>query len=107
MTDLLFRLYFCNAILLIMHEIDSAYWKKWELFHLPGGVEGFLVLHIPLLAAVLYGFIELSTMSNAGLVMAFILSLGGISAFAIHVWYICKGRLEFRTRMSPEFFLRC
>ncbi len=100
MTDLLFRLYFCNAILLIMHEIDSAYWKEWELFHLPGGIEGFLALHIPLLAAILYGFIEVSKLTSAGFVMSFILSFSGIFAFVIHVWFIRKGRLEFRTPLS-------
>ena len=32
------RLYLANTALLIAHEIDSAYWKEWELFHLPGGI---------------------------------------------------------------------
>ncbi len=100
MTDLLFHLYFCNAILLIMHEVDSAYWKEWELFHLPGGVEGFLALHIPLLAAIFYGLIEVRVLSSAGLVMSFILSLGGIFAFAIHTYFIRKGHPEFKTPMS-------
>ena len=36
MTDLLVWLYLTNAVLLINHEIDSAYWKEWELFKLPG-----------------------------------------------------------------------
>jgi hypothetical protein len=100
MTDLLFWLYFCNAILLIIHEIDSAYWKEWELFHLPGGVEGFLILHVPLLSAILYGLTEVRTLSSAGLVLSFILSLGGIFAFAIHTWFIRKGHSEFKTPMS-------
>ncbi len=100
MTDLLFWLYFCNAILLIIHEIDSAYWKEWELFHLPGGVEGFLVLHVPLLAAILYGLTEVRRLSSAGLVLSFILSFGGIFAFAIHSCFIRKGRSEFKTPMS-------
>ena len=28
---------FLNFALLVTHQIDSAYWKEWELFHLPGG----------------------------------------------------------------------
>ncbi len=100
MTDLLFRLYFCNAILLIMHEIDSAYWKERDMIHLPGGIEEFLALHIPILAAILYGFIEVGKLRGAGLIMSFILSPGGIFAFAIHLWFIRQGRLEFRTPMS-------
>ncbi len=100
MTDLLFWLYFCNAVLLIVHEIDSAYWKEWELFHLPGGVEGFLLLHIPLLTAILYGLVEVRALSAAGIVISFILSLGGIFAFAIHTWLILRGRSEFKTPVS-------
>jgi len=44
----LFWLYLINAILLINHEIDSAFWKEWELFKLPGGIGGFLILHFPI-----------------------------------------------------------
>jgi len=40
MADFLFWLYLSNSILLINHEIDSAYWKEWELFKLPGGLSG-------------------------------------------------------------------
>ena len=31
--------YFVNSVLLIVHEIDSAYWEEWNLFRLPGGGE--------------------------------------------------------------------
>jgi hypothetical protein len=46
-----------NSVLLINHEIDSAYWKEWELFRLPGGIAGFLLIHFPLLFLILYGLI--------------------------------------------------
>ncbi len=58
MPDLLLWLYLTNAVLLINHEIDSAYWKEWELFRLPGGIAGFLLLHFPLLFIVLYGLVR-------------------------------------------------
>jgi len=32
----MFWLYMVNAVLLILHEIDSAYWKEWELFKMRG-----------------------------------------------------------------------
>lgn len=57
MTDILLWLYLTNAVLLINHELDSACWKEWELFKLPGGIAGFLPLHFPLLAAILYGLV--------------------------------------------------
>ena len=49
-------LYSANAVLLVVHEIDSAYWHEWSLLGLPGGIQFFLVLHLPLLAIVLWGF---------------------------------------------------
>jgi hypothetical protein len=50
----LFWIYMINAILLISHEIDSAYWKEWELFKLPGGIGVFWLHFVPL--RVLRGF---------------------------------------------------
>ena len=32
MLDLCFWLYLANSVLLVIHEIDSAYWKEWNLF---------------------------------------------------------------------------
>jgi hypothetical protein len=68
MADLVLWLYVANSVLLINHEIDSAYWKEWTLFKLPGGVTGFLLLHFPLLFIILWGLILISKHSWWGLV---------------------------------------
>lgn len=100
MAEVLFWLYFLNSVLLINHEIDSAYWKEWELFKLPGGISGFLLLHFPLLIFVLYGLVLVSRQSSVGLVFSFILGLGGIFAFSIHTYFLKKGRNEFDNPIS-------
>ena len=100
MFDLLFWLYMVNAVLLITHEIDSAYWKEWELFKLRGGVTGFLLLHLPLVFLVMWGSILVFQQSFAGLIMSLILSLAGIFAFTIHTIFIRKGRNEFNVPIS-------
>ena len=100
MAEVLFWLYFLNSVLLINHEIDSAYWKEWELFKLPGGISGFLLLHFPLLIFVLYGLVLVSRQSSVGLVFSFILCLGGIFAFSIHTYFLKKGRNEFDKPIS-------
>jgi hypothetical protein len=97
---ILFWLYLMNAVLLINHEIDSAYWKEWELFKLPGGIEGFLILHFPILFLILYGLILIYRQSFAGLIISLILCAGGIFAFCIHTVFIRKGRHEFNTPIS-------
>ncbi len=100
MWEILFWLYLVNAVLLINHEIDSAYWKEWELFRLPGGLTGFLIVHFPLLFLVLYGLVLVFTQSFAGLIASLLLALVGIGAFVIHMTFIKMGRNEFKVPMS-------
>jgi hypothetical protein len=99
-SKILFWLYLTNAILLITHEIDSAFWKEWELFKLPGGIGGFLIMHFPLLFLILYGLVLVSQQSFLGLIISLILSAGGIFAFCIHTAFIRRGRHEFNTPIS-------
>jgi len=100
MSDLLFWLYLANAILLINHEIDSAYWKEWELFRLPGGITGFLLLHFPLLFVVLYGLALVARRATGGLFFSLVLCFGGIFAFGIHTYFLMKGREGFEKPIS-------
>jgi len=100
MADLLLWPYLANSVLLINHEIDSAYWKEWELFKLPAGITGFLLLHFPLLFVILWGLILVSRHSSWGLVFSLLLCLGGFFAFAVHTYFLRKGRAEFSKPIS-------
>lgn len=100
MDKLLLWLYLANSVLLINHEIDSAYWKEWELFKLPGGITGFLLLHFPLLFIILWGLILISRHSSWGLVFSLLLCLGGLFAFAVHTYFLRKRRPEFNKPIS-------
>ena len=96
----LFWIYLVNAVLLINHEIDSAYWQEWELFRLPGGITGFLLLHVPILFLVLYGLVLLHQQTIAGLILSLVLSFGGLFAFSIHTYFLRQGRDEFKLPLS-------
>jgi len=98
--DILFGIYMLNAILLIMHELDSVYWKEWDLFRLKGGLHFFLVLHVPFLFLILYGLVLVREQKTAGLVISAVLSICGLFAFFIHNYFIHKGRPEFNTVFS-------
>jgi hypothetical protein len=100
MYDVLFWIYLVNAILLITHEIDSAYWKEWELFKLPGGATGFIVLHFPLIFIILYGLLLVYEQSFIGLIFSLLLCLGGLFAFIIHTILLKRGGTEFRVPVS-------
>ncbi|MEW6115254.1 MAG: DUF6713 family protein, partial [Thermodesulfobacteriota bacterium] len=90
---------------LITHEIDSAYWREWELFRLPGGIAGFLVMHLPLVFLILWGAVLTAQQSSGGLLLSAALGLSGIVAFALHVTFILWGRTEFKT--FPSLLLLC
>lgn len=105
MWDTLFWLYMANSVLLINHEIDSAYWNEWKLFKLPGGITLFLLIHIPLLFAILYGLILVYENTFSGLIFSLVLSSAGIFAFTIHMYFIKKGHDEFKTPVSISILI--
>jgi hypothetical protein len=100
MGKLLLGLYLVNSVLLINHEIDSAYWKEWKLFRLPGGSTGFLLLHFPLLFLILLGLILVYRHSWWGLIFSFALCFGGLFVFTVHTYFLGKGRAEFNKPIS-------
>ena len=94
------RLYALNAALLFLHEIDSAYWKEWEVLGLPGGEAGFLAAHLPPLLAVLWGHAQVLAGRRAGAWMSLALASAGLAAFAIHSALLLQGGAAFRTATS-------
>jgi len=100
MLEVLFWIYLVNSVLLINHEIESAYRKEWKLFGLPGGITGFLLIHFPLLFFILYGLILVYQQTITGLLFSLVVSFFGVFAFTIHFYFIKKGRNEFNTPIS-------
>ena len=93
-------IYLMNSVLLIVHEVDSAYWKEWELFRLPGGLDGFLLLHIPLVGLIMYGLLEVAAGSLVGMYIYLVVNVGGFFAYAIHTYFIRKGDERFNGSVS-------
>ncbi len=83
-------IYLINASLLLLHEIESAYAKEWEILKLPGKITGFLLLHIPIIMVLFWGAVEIEKQTSAGLVIAMIAGLGGLIPFVIHKLVIKK-----------------
>ncbi|MFH0818852.1 MAG: DUF6713 family protein [Patescibacteria group bacterium] len=78
------EIFIFNAILLILHEIESAYEKEWEILKLPGKLTGFILLHIPILFLIFYGLLEIEKQTQVGNVIGIILGIGGIIPFLVH-----------------------
>lgn len=105
--ETLFWIYLINAIILINHEIDSAYWQEWKLIN-PNdekGIAGFLILHFPMLFVILYGLILVERGTFIGLIISLTLSAGGIFAFFFHFHFIRKGRPEFNSVISKSIII--
>ena len=105
MWKLLLWLYLLNGTLLLNHEMDSAYWREWKLFKLPGKMTGFLLLHFPIFLFILAATVWVYQQSLAGLAASAMLSLGGMFAFSIHTYFIKKGHPEFNTPVSRGILL--
>jgi FtsH-binding integral membrane protein len=98
--SVLFWIYLLNAVLIVNHEIESAYWKEWDLFKLPGKVTGFLIIHFPVLTLIILGSTLVYLQNTYGYIMSILLSVGGIFAFSAHTYFIKKGRPEFNLPIS-------
>ena len=58
------------------------------------------MLHVPMLLIILYGLVQISRFEPAGRWYALALSMGGIAAFVLHMYFLTKGRSEFKTTAS-------
>jgi hypothetical protein len=94
------NLYLLNLALLITHEIDSAFWKEWNLFGLSGGIQEFLVVNFLLMLIALVGFRNMISGKRSGYYFALILASSGIFAFGIHMYFILTGHQEFTLVVS-------
>jgi hypothetical protein len=105
--SLLFWTYLGNAVILLVHEIDSAYWQEWKLLN-PNddkGINGFLILHFPMVFIILFGLVCVYENRFAGLILSLILSAGGLFAFFFHFYHLRKGRQEFNTLLSKSIII--
>ena len=103
--DRLGILYLVNSVLLFIHEEDSAYWREWELFGLPGGIQLFLVIDAVLITVGLLGFRYVVLKMRVGLWFALVQAGCGILAFVLHGIFIAQGHPEFTLPTSEAVLI--
>ena len=86
--------------MLFTHEIDSAYWHEWELFRLPGGIQVFVLVHIPLIIIFLVGFKRVILNETGAYLYSLVTAGLGVFAFIIHATFLALGYAQFRTPVS-------
>jgi hypothetical protein len=97
-------LYAANFALLFTHEIDSVYWKEWDLFGLPGGIQLFLLINLGLFVVAIVGYSQLLRLKRSGYWFSLLLAVAGIFAFSVHTFFILSGHPEF-TLLGSELLL--
>jgi hypothetical protein len=100
MQEALIWLYAGTAVLLFVHEVDSGYWKEWELFRMPGGPGFFMLLHIPVFFLFFAGLVLLVRENYWGKIASLVLAAGSVGGFTIHTVFIAKGDKRFEGIVS-------
>lgn len=81
-------IYILNATLLLLHEIESAYEKEWEILRLPGRISGFVLMHVPIILLFFYGLLALQAGTRAGMLIALVCGLGGMVPVLVHKVFV-------------------
>jgi hypothetical protein len=97
---LIFWLYVINFTLIVVHEIDSASWHEWKMFNMHEGRNLFILLHLPIIPIFIFGAIPVYNGTGLGIIFTTLVSLIGIAAFIIHMYFFARGREEFKTPVS-------
>ncbi|MDG6349445.1 hypothetical protein QAA18_11985 [Luteimonas sp. 8-5] len=89
-----------NLVLAFAHQVDAAYWREWEMFGLPGGVQLFNLLNILLfggLLALLANLIQGKPSATASS-----LAIAGVCALIlpIHAGFALAGYPQFDLPVS-------
>lgn len=101
------RSYFWTMLCLILHQIDAAYWKEWEMFHVPGGVQGFLVFNLAAIAVVLQGYRHVLLGTERAPFYAGVCAALGVGTCLIHAGFALAGQEQFHLPLSVALIVLC
>lgn len=99
--------YFWTMLFLILHQIDAAYWNEWEMFRLPGGVQGFLVFNLAAIALVLAGYRHVLLATARATLYACVCAALGVGTFLIHAGFALAGLEQFHLPLSMTIIALC
>ncbi|ROP76849.1 hypothetical protein EDF74_2510 [Stenotrophomonas rhizophila] len=101
------RSYFSTLLALILHQIDAAFWREWEMFLLPGGVQGFVVFNLIAVGILLVGYRHVVLQTSKARGYALLCAALGLATFAIHVGFAAFGHRAFHLPLSMAVILTC
>jgi len=101
------RSYFVTMLALILHQLDAAYWQEWEMFFLPGGVQGFLLFNILAIPVLLVGYRSVLLGTVNAVFFAKVCAGLGLITFLIHAGFGLAGYHQFHLPASISILILC
>jgi hypothetical protein len=101
------RSYFWTMLLLILHQVDAAYWREWEMFHVPGGIQGFLVFNLAAIALLLAGYRHVLLATPQADLSAGVCAALGVGTCLIHAGFALAGLEQFHLPLSVAIIVLC
>lgn len=93
--------------MLIIHQIDAAYWHEWEMFLLPGGIQGFLLFNIVALPIVLFGYRQVILNTEKARLFSYVCGGLAVLTFIIHTVFFLLGYHQFNLPLSFTIIVFC
>ena len=89
-----------NLSLVMAHQADAAYWKEWEMFGLPGGIQLFTLFNLAAFLLLLWLYSAVFSRQRKGLRSSFLIAaLSGV-VLPIHAIFALAGFTEFHLPVS-------
>jgi hypothetical protein len=99
------RFYILTLTLLLTHQIDAAYWKEWEMFFLPGGIQFFDIFNLLVFPPLLYGIKPIVLKEKKSHYYSLTLGFLGLITLAIHSGFYIAGFEQFDLPVSTGIIL--
>ncbi len=97
---LLDRIVVLNLAVLITHQIDAAYWREWEMFQLPGGVQLFDVLNLLIFMVILIAITPVIQRRRSGFKCSLMIAGASALVLPIHAGFWLAGYSQFDMPVS-------
>jgi len=101
------RPYLITVTLLILHQMDAAYWQEWEMFFLPGGIQGYLLFNLLVIPLVLLGYRSVVLNADNASRWAYSCGVLGVLTFCIHGVFFLLGFEQFGLPFSLLILVGC
>ena len=101
------RRYTATLLSLIVHQIDAAYWHEWDMFHVPGGIQGFLLFNALAVGLLLHCYRQVILGTPQARRYALLCGGIGVLTALLHAGFAAVGNQQFGLPLSIATIVAC